>query len=207
MNRGRLARYSLWQIRDFFMDRAIAILIIGFLWGYVLLEPLRRAMGPQWAGDRTSPVWPLTLQVSSAIVSLSVLIASLPLMRAGLEWRSGFWARPVGANLVTFYQTAFAPLRQRWVKLGYDLDLGIGIAHGYATLGAFGFEGRWDYSAIGSVVNLAARLCGEARHGQILIDRRTCAKLEDADVDPIGPLSLKGYAQPVPVFLLKHFVR
>jgi class 3 adenylate cyclase len=102
---------------------------------------------------------------------------------------------------------AFAPLRERWLKLGYDLDLGIGIAHGYATLGAFGFEGRWDYSAIGSVVNLAARLCGEARHGQILIDRRTRAKLEDtADVEPIGPLPLKGYAQPVPVFLLKHFV-
>ncbi|OLC69032.1 MAG: adenylate/guanylate cyclase domain-containing response regulator [Betaproteobacteria bacterium 13_1_40CM_4_64_4] len=104
-------------------------------------------------------------------------------------------------------QAAFGPLRQRWVKLGYDLDLGVGIAHGYATLGAFGFEGRWDYSAIGSVVNLAARLCGEARHGQILIDRRTCAKLEDADVEPIGPLPLKGYAQPVPVFLLKRFVR
>jgi adenylate cyclase len=104
-------------------------------------------------------------------------------------------------------QTAFVPLRERWLKLGYDLDLGIGIANGYATLGAFGFEGRWDYSAIGSVVNLAARLCGEARHGQILIDRRTCAALGDAgDIESVGPMSLKGYVQPVPVFLLKHFV-
>ena len=103
-------------------------------------------------------------------------------------------------------QAAFVPLRQRWLKLGYELDLGIGIAQGYATLGAFGFEGRWDYSAIGGVVNLAARLCGEARPGQILIDRRTRAALDDAaDVEPIGPLTLKGFAQPVPAFLLKRF--
>ena len=104
-------------------------------------------------------------------------------------------------------QTAFAPLRERWVKLGYELDLGIGIAQGYATLGAFGYEGRWDYSAIGSVVNLAARLCGEARPGQILIDRRTRAVLDDtAEVETIGPLALKGFAQPVPAFLLKRFL-
>ena len=89
----------------------------------------------------------------------------------------------------------------RWPKLGYDLDLGIGIAQGYATLGAFGFEGRWDYSAIGSVVNLAARLCDEAQGGQILIDRRTRAALDDAaEVAPVGPLSLKGFAQPVDAF-------
>ena len=71
-----------------------------------------------------------------------------------------------------------------WLKLGFELDLGIGIAQGFATLGAFGFEGRWDYSAIGSVVNLAARLCDEAKGGQILIDRRTRAALGDgAEVD------------------------
>ncbi len=73
--RGSLLRYSLWQFRDFVVDRGIAILIIGFLWGYTLLEPLRRAMGPQFEGGRTSPVWSLTLQVSSAIVSVAVLIA------------------------------------------------------------------------------------------------------------------------------------
>ena len=99
---------------------------------------------------------------------------------------------------------AFAPLRERWLKQGYDLDLGIGIAKGFATLGAFGFEGRWDYTAIGGVVNLAARLCGEAQAGQILIDRRLRAALDDdCEVDAVGPLSLKGYAQPVPAFALK----
>ena len=102
-------------------------------------------------------------------------------------------------------QESFAPLRARWPKQGYDLDLGIGIAKGFATLGAFGFEGRFDYSAIGSVVNLAARLCAEALPGQILIDRRARAALDDDFVaEPTGPLSLKGYAQPVPAFLLKR---
>ncbi|HEV7388261.1 MAG TPA: hypothetical protein VGN73_06605 [Gemmatimonadaceae bacterium] len=75
MNRGRLAKYSLWQFRDFVLERGIAILIIGFLWGYVTFEPLRKAMGSQWTGDQRSPAWALALQFSSAIVSLSVLIA------------------------------------------------------------------------------------------------------------------------------------
>jgi class 3 adenylate cyclase len=101
-------------------------------------------------------------------------------------------------------QERFAPLRAQWQALGHDLDLGIGIAQGFATLGAFGFEGRQDYSAIGSVVNLASRLCDEAAGGQILIDRRTRAGLgEGAEVEPVGPLALKGYAQPVPAFALK----
>jgi class 3 adenylate cyclase len=108
------------------------------------------------------------------------------------------------ARMALAMQTAFAPLRTKWAKLGYDLDLGIGIAQGYATLGAWGFEGRFDYSAIGGVVNVASRLCGEARNGTILLDRRARAALgDDADVEAVGPLTLKGYAQPVPAFLLK----
>ena len=108
------------------------------------------------------------------------------------------------AGMALVMQERFAPLRARWLKLGYDLDLGIGIAKGFATLGAFGFEGRFDYSAIGGVVNLAARLCSEAQPGQILIDRRTRGSLDDDyDLEPVGPLALKGYAQPVPAFLLK----
>ena len=62
-------------------------------------------------------------------------------------------------------------LARGWRKRGYDLGFGVGIAQGYATLGAIGFEGRWDYGAIGTVTNLAARLCGEAQPGQILIPR------------------------------------
>ena len=93
------------------------------------------------------------------------------------------------------------PLRARWAKLGYDLDLGIGIAQGFATLGAFGFEGRFDYSAIGGVVNLAHRLCNKASAGEVLIDRKVRAALDDdARVDTLTPLNLKGYAHPVPAF-------
>jgi class 3 adenylate cyclase len=101
-------------------------------------------------------------------------------------------------------QAQFAPLRARWAKLGYDLDLGIGIAKGFATLGAFGYESRFDYSAIGSVVNLAARLCDEAGPGEILLDRRASAALDEvASVDSLGALALKGYAHSVPAFRLK----
>ena len=100
-------------------------------------------------------------------------------------------------------QAQFRPMRNRWSKLGYDLELGIGIAKGFATLGAFGYEGRFDYSAIGSVVNLAARLCDEAQPGEVLLDRRAQAAIDDiAKVEHVGPLALKGYAQPVPAFRL-----
>jgi hypothetical protein len=75
MNRGRLATYSLWQFRDFIIERGIAIVIIGFLWGYTLIEPLRRAMGEAFIIGPLSPTWPLVITVTSSIVSLAVLIA------------------------------------------------------------------------------------------------------------------------------------
>jgi class 3 adenylate cyclase len=91
-----------------------------------------------------------------------------------------------------------ATLAARWRRRGYDLDLGIGIAKGFATIGAIGFEGRWDYGAIGTVTNLAARLCGEARPGQILIAPRVLAEVEElVETEELGPLTLKGFARPV----------
>jgi adenylate cyclase len=92
-------------------------------------------------------------------------------------------------------------LRTKWEKLGYELDLGIGIAQGYATIGAIGFEGRWDYGAIGTVTNVASRLCGEAKSGQILISRRVLALVEHmVEAEPVGDLTLKGIAKPVTAF-------
>ena len=89
----------------------------------------------------------------------------------------------------------------KWQKQGYDLHLGIGIAQGYATIGAIGFEGRWDYGAIGTVTNLSARLCGEARGGQILVNQRAYAGIEAiVDAEAIEPLVLKGFQRPVPTF-------
>jgi class 3 adenylate cyclase len=100
---------------------------------------------------------------------------------------------------------AFTPIGAHWAKRGYDLALGVGIAQGYATLGAIGFEGRWDYAAIGNVTNLAARLCAEAKAGQVLLDRKSMAALEGAfDFDAVGPLTLKGFSQPVPAFALRN---
>ena len=98
-------------------------------------------------------------------------------------------------------QESFVPLRSMWGKRGYDLDLGIGITQGYATLGAIGFEGRWDYACIGSVTNLASRLCSEATGGQILTNRKTLAQLEDAVVaEALGERLLKGIAHPTPAY-------
>jgi len=85
-----------------------------------------------------------------------------------------------------------------WVKRGHELSLGIGIAQGFATIGAIGFEGRWDYSAIGTVTNLAARLCGEAPGDQILISQRVYAGVETlVEVGPQEAMTLKGFRRPV----------
>jgi class 3 adenylate cyclase len=92
-------------------------------------------------------------------------------------------------------------LTARWRKLGYDLSYGMGIAQGYATIGAIGFEGRWDYGAIGTVTNLAARLCGEAKPGQILVPRRFLGTVEAlVEAEPAGDLSLKGFHRPIPAY-------
>src|SRR5262249_23837018 len=95
-------------------------------------------------------------------------------------------------------------LAQTWRKYGHDLGFGVGIAYGYATLGRISSEGRFDYTAIGRVVNLAARLCGEARSGQILIDDKVCVAVENiAEIEPASELSLKGFHRPVPAHNVK----
>jgi len=88
-----------------------------------------------------------------------------------------------------------------WQKRGYDLALGVGIAQGYATIGAIGFEGRWDYGAIGTVTNLAARLCAEAKGDQILVSSRVASVLEELiEFGEVGELTLKGFLKPVFTF-------
>ena len=100
-----------------------------------------------------------------------------------------------------------AGLAARWRKHGWDLALGVGIAQGYATIGAIGFEGRLDYGAIGTVTNLAARLCGEAGAGQILISARVAAAVEAMiEAEDMGPLALKGLARPVPIWSVRRSV-
>ena len=94
-----------------------------------------------------------------------------------------------------------AELTANWSRQGNDLGFGIGIAQGYATLGRIGFEGRFDYAAIGSVTNLAARLCGAAGPGQILVAQRVFSATEGlASGEPVGELDLKGFSRPIRVF-------
>jgi len=94
-----------------------------------------------------------------------------------------------------------AQMSDAWRKHGHDLALGIGIAKGYATIGAIGFEGRLDYGAVGTVTNLAARLCGEAKGGQVLTSRKALSDFEHlVETEPIGEMSLKGFARPITVF-------
>jgi adenylate cyclase len=101
-------------------------------------------------------------------------------------------------------QEAFGPISAAWDRLGHQVGLGIGIAQGEATLGVIGFEQRWEYAAIGNVPNLAARLCGMAKAGEIMLDAQTeHAVAHLAETDPIGPDSLRGFQQPVPAFKLR----
>ena len=94
-----------------------------------------------------------------------------------------------------------AALAQSWRKMGFDLACGVGIAQGFATIGTIGFEGRQDYGVIGAVNNLAARLCAEARPGEVLVSQRVFARVEDRVVaEHAGDLSLKGFGKAVPAF-------
>ena len=98
-------------------------------------------------------------------------------------------------------QTRFAELQAGWKKRGYDLGLGIGISVGYATLGRIGFEGRFDYGAVGMVVIQASRLSAAAKSGEILVSSRVHAAVEDAvEATSAGEIELKGFHQPVPAF-------
>jgi adenylate cyclase len=92
-------------------------------------------------------------------------------------------------------------LTDRWRRRGHQLEFGVGIAQGYATLGIIGFEGRVDYAAVGPATNLASRLCDAAQGGQILISQRVCAAVEELmEVEPVGALVLKGLPSAVHAF-------
>jgi len=109
-------------------------------------------------------------------------------------------AAPRAARMALRMQREVARLAEGWQRRGYELRMGIGIAMGFATIGAIGFEGRIDYGAIGTVTNLAARLCAEAGGGEVLVSRRVVAALGPGFVsEPRGELQLKGFQRPVTV--------
>jgi adenylate cyclase len=98
-------------------------------------------------------------------------------------------------------------LVEGWSRLGHDLGFGVGIAQGFATLGRIGYEGRFDYAAIGTVTNLAARLCGEAAAGQVLISQRVFSAVEDVAVgESVGALELRGFSRPIRAFGVSRMI-
>jgi hypothetical protein len=107
MTSARLGKYALWQFRDFVMDRGIAIVLIGFLWGYVLIEPLHRAMGSSFAAGANSPAFPLLVTVSSSMVSLAVLMALNGIVSTDRQmgYYRFLFAKPVSS--VAYYVQAF----------------------------------------------------------------------------------------------------
>ena len=120
-----------------------------------------------------------------------------------------FWNDPLpcpdpadrAVRMAVALRERFVPLTAGWRKRGHDLGFAVGVASGYATLGEIGFEGRYEYGVIGSVVNLASRLCDQAERDQILISARAKLAVEDiADVEEVGAVPLKGFHAPVPVF-------
>jgi class 3 adenylate cyclase len=104
------------------------------------------------------------------------------------------------ARLAIEMRDAVAVLRQQWARRGHRLGFGIGMAQGYATMGRIGYEDRFDYTAIGAVINLASRLCNEAADGQVLISGRLAGEIEAlAEIEDLGERQLKGMARPAAV--------
>ena len=104
-------------------------------------------------------------------------------------------------------QARFVALAAEWARAGFALGLGIGIATGYATLGRIGFSGLYGYGVVGSVPNLAARLCSVAEPGQVVISARTHAIVEaSVAAQPLGPFQLKGFSRPVDAWAVTDLI-
>ncbi|HJQ87536.1 MAG TPA: adenylate/guanylate cyclase domain-containing protein [Propionibacteriaceae bacterium] len=98
-------------------------------------------------------------------------------------------------------------LVEGWSRLGHDLGFGVGIAQAFATLGRIGYEGRFDYAAIGTVTNLAARLCGEADAGRVLVSQRVFSAVENLAIgESVGALELKGFSRPIRAFGVSRMI-
>ena len=105
-----------------------------------------------------------------------------------------------GARMALDMQAAAQTLIVGWRSRGYAIGFGIGLAKGPATVGRIGYEGRYDYTAIGSIVNLASRICAAAEDGQTLIDQAAAAEIDALVLTPLGTRPLRGFAEAVPVF-------
>ena len=204
------------RLKGFFSPQLAEAIVSGG--GDELLKPHRREIGVVFLDLRGFTAFTESTEpeeVMNVLAEYHNLVGSLVTQHQGtIEHFAGdgmmiFFNDPIplanfakeAARMCVALQQQFAPLRQSWAKRGYDLNLGAGLAVGYATLGSIGYEGRWDYAAIGSVTNLTARLCSEAKGGQILTNQKTLSRIEEfVEAESIGPLTLKGFPQPIPGF-------
>ncbi|MFM9972432.1 MAG: response regulator [Burkholderiales bacterium] len=203
------------RLKGFFSPQLAEAIVSGG--GEELLKPHRREIGVVYLDLRGFTAFTESAEpeeVMNVLAEYHNLVGELVTQHQGtVEHFAGdgmmiFFNDPIplpnaceeAARMCVALQQRFLPLREGWLKRGYDLHLGAGLAVGYATLGSIGYEGRWDYAAIGSVNNLTARLCGEAKGGQILTNQKTLSRIENlVEAESVGLLSLKGFSQPVPV--------
>jgi class 3 adenylate cyclase len=205
---GRLRRFLSPQIADLVMSQGAEALLAGH----------RREITVVFADLRGFTAFSETAEPEEALGVLRAYQAAMGEMifqhEGTVEHFAGdgimvFFNDPVevaepqlqAARMALAMQTRFADLQAGWKKRGHDLGLGIGIAVGFATLGRIGFEGRFDYGAIGMVVIQGARLSAAAKAGEILMTKRVHAAIEDRiEAESAGELELKGFHQPVPAY-------
>ena len=204
------------RLKTFFAPQIAELIVAGG--GEDLLKPHRREITVLYLDLRGFTAFTETAEpeeVMAVLAEYHNLVGALVTSHQGtIEHFAGdgmmiFFNDPVplenapaqAVRMALLLREQFASLRASWSKRGYMLDLGMGITAGYATLGAIGFEGRRDYAVIGSIANLAARLCGEAKGGEIVTHQKTLGRVDDLVAsEPLGGLTLKGFAQPVSAF-------
>src|SRR3954467_3298706 len=213
---AQLERLS--RLKRFFSNPVAAAIIPG---GEELIKPHRREITAVFLDlrgftaftDRADPDQVMELlRAYHATLGLTVDEYGGPLEHCAGDGGVIFFSAPLpvdrpaerAVRMALALQNAFSPISKAWADLGHQVGLGIGIAQGEATLGVIGFEQRWEYAAIGNVPNLSARLCGTARAGEIVLDAQTEQDVAHmAETEAIGPLTLRGFQQPVVAFRLK----
>lgn len=204
------------RLKDFFAPQIAELIVAGG--GEDLLKPHRREITVLFLDLRGFTAFTESAEpeeVMAVLAEYHNLVGGLVTQHHGtIEHFAGdgmliFFNDPVpvdnapaeAVRMALTLRERFGAVRANWAKRGYTLDLGMGLTTGYATLGAIGFEGRRDYAVIGSIANLAARLCGEAKGGQILTHQKALGRVDELVVsEPLGALTLKGFSQPVPAF-------
>ncbi len=201
-----------------FLSGPVAEMLLSGASGEAVLEPHRREITVVYCDMRGSTEFQATAEPEDVVGVVREYHGALGelIFRFGATLKDiagdgllAFFNDPVlcpdpalrGVRMALAMRDRVAELARGWRKRGHELGFGVGVTHGYATLGLVGFEGRLEYGALGSVVNLAARLCAEAKNGQVLISQRVYAEVEDlVQAEQVGEVQLKGFPRPIAVY-------